>query len=236
MTRPSPSGPLRRARTSPPRPPVASFHVVLERCIYGAVFFLVASVFSTGLDIQFTLPKLVILRVFTPILACLWAVRLARNEVRPLPVVVFATGMALSLWWAISSVFAVHLPTALNGAHGRYNGLWNQEIFFFLFLIAATSQFERAGIERLIKLLLGALMAVSLYALVQYVGWDTIPWRVDRPASTIGNPVILAATLGLGLPFALVFLMLTKRGAERFVWGAILLTLSLAAMTTRSRG
>ena len=200
------------------------------------MFFLVALVFSTRLDIQFTLPKLVIIRAFTPILAGFWVLRLARNEVRPLPVVVFAAGIALSVWWVISSVFAVHPPTALNGAHGRYNGLWNQETFFFLFLIVASSQFERTGIERLIKLLLAALVPVSLYALVQYVGWDPLPWRVDRSASTIGNPVILAATLGLGLPFALVFLMLTRRRAERFVWGAILLILLLAAMTTRSRG
>ena len=134
------------------------------------MFFLVALVFSTRLDIQFTLPKLVIIQAFAPILAGFWVLRLARNEVRPLPVVVFAAGIALSVWWVISSVFAVHPPTALNGAHGRYNGLWNQETFFFLFLIVASSQFERTGIERLIKLLLAALVPVSLYALVQYVG------------------------------------------------------------------
>ena len=51
-------------------------------------------------------------------------------------------------------------------------------------------------------------MPVSFYALVQYVGWDPITWPLERPASTIGNPVILAPTLGLGLPFALVLLVL----------------------------
>jgi len=36
------------------------------------------------------------------------------------------------------------MSTALNGAHGRYNGLWNQGIFLLVFLIVASSKFEIA--------------------------------------------------------------------------------------------
>jgi hypothetical protein len=67
----TPSRPLRR--TLPARTNVASIHIGLERYVYGALFLLVALVFSTRLEVQFTLPKLVVLRLFAPILALLIA-------------------------------------------------------------------------------------------------------------------------------------------------------------------
>jgi len=208
----------------------------LEEAAYGALFFLVALAFSTRLDVQFTLPKLAIIRAVTPVLLCFWTLRLARQELRPLPRFVLASALGLSLWWIITSAFAVHPPTALNGAHGRYNGLWTQEILLLQFLIIASSSFGPVVVERLTMWLVGALAPVSLYTIIQYFGWDPISWRGARVAATIGNPVILAATIGLGLPFAIVFVAITKRRIERFVWGAIALLLSSALIMTRSRG
>jgi hypothetical protein len=109
------------------------------------LFFLVALVFSTRLDIQFTLSKLVIVRALTPILAGFWAVRLSRNEVRPVPAVVFATGIALSLWWVITSFCR---PSTDGPPRCMADNVCEREIFSS-FLIAVLA--VRAGIERLIK-------------------------------------------------------------------------------------
>jgi O-antigen ligase/tetratricopeptide (TPR) repeat protein len=204
--------------------------------VYAAFFFIVALVFSTLLEAQFTLPKLVVIRLFAPILAALWASRLARDAVAPVPLATFVAAAALSVWWVISTVFAIHLPTALNGAHGRYNGLWNQELFLVVFLIVASSKFEIVELERMTQFFVGAMVPVSLYALVQTLGWDPIPWPRGRAASTFGNPVTLAAALGLALPFALVFAMLARRRTERFLWGTTVVLLELASLATWSRG
>ncbi len=203
--------------------------------MYFAFFLFMALVLSTSLEVQFTLPKLVVFRLFAPILAALWAGRLARDAVRRLPITVLASAAALGVWWGISTVFASHVPTALNGAHGRYNGLWNHEILLLVFLGVASSKFEIEEIERLTQFIVGAMVPVSLYALVQTAGWDPIPWPRERSASTIGNPVTLAALLGLAVPFALIFAILA-RGTRRFLWWAILVLLGMASLTTWSRG
>src|SRR5215510_10679006 len=113
-----------------------------ELAAYGALFFLVALVFDTSLEVQFTLPKLLIVRLATPVLAALWVVRFVRGEVRPVPSYIVIAAAFYAGWLIVTTVFAVHQPTALHGAHGRYNGLWNQAIWLLLFLIVASSAFD----------------------------------------------------------------------------------------------
>lgn len=208
----------------------------LELAVYAVLFFLVALVFSTELQVQFTLPKLLVIRAMAPLLGVLWVWRLRRNQVQPLPWYVVASAIALSAWWIVTTIFAVDPVTAAEGADGRYNGLWSGLLFLLIFLLVASSRFETTEIERLIKYLLAALIPVSVYALAQYAGMDPIRWPGARSASTIGNPVILAATLALGLPFALVFMLLARRSGGRVVWGAVLSILLAAMVTTLSRG
>ena len=70
----------------------------LELIAYTALFVLVALAFSTNLTIQFTLPKLVVIRALAPVLGIVWAVRLLRNDVQAPPHGVLAATAALSLW------------------------------------------------------------------------------------------------------------------------------------------
>src|SRR6185295_15661704 len=175
------------SRKTPTRQVVAPLHI-LELGAYGGLFFLVALVFDTSLEVQFTLPKLLIIRAAIPVLAAVWALRLACHQVKPLPRSIAITGAAFAAWLIVTTIFAVHQPTALHGAHGRYNGLWNQAICLFIFFIVATSHLDVAQIERLLRVMLAALVPVALYALVQFAGWDPIVWPVARSASTIGNP------------------------------------------------
>jgi putative inorganic carbon (HCO3(-)) transporter len=218
------------------RPASGEVRRLPELVAYTALFFLVALAYSTNLSVQFTLPKLVVIRTFAPVLGVFWAFRFIRNEVEPPPRAVLAAAVALSLWWIATTIFAVHQPTAIHGAHGRYNGLWTQLLMLSLFLMIASSRFAAADVERLTMGMTAALVPTGCYALVQYAGWDPIPWPGDRSASTIGNPVILAATLALGMPFALAFLLRAKRWGRQCAWGTVLVILLAAAVTTLSRG
>ena len=101
---------------------------------------LIATVFSARLETQFTLPKLLVIRAFAPVLAGFWLVRFRHGETRPLPRAVLAAAVALAVWWVVSTMMAVHRPTAIDGVHGRYNGLWNQWILLSMGLIVASTK------------------------------------------------------------------------------------------------
>jgi O-antigen ligase len=193
--------------------------------------------FSPGLQIQFTLPKLVILRALVPLLIVVWMFRSRNGETRRVPAVVLIATVALGVWWVITTLFAVDRPTALNGAHGRFNGLWTQSLLLTLFLLSATSSLPPKDLLLRLKLLLAALVPAALYAIAQHAGWDVLEWPANnRPASTLGNPVVLAATLGLGVPFALALALIDSRRLVRWMFGLTAAILVSAIVVTLSRG
>ena len=93
----------------------------LDRVVWGSLFLLIALVFSRSNSVQFTLPKLLVLQAFAPVILLLWLARLRAGEVRPLPRPVLISLGVLAACWILTTAFAVDVHTALNGAHGRYN-------------------------------------------------------------------------------------------------------------------
>ncbi len=215
--------------------PVEPTHV-LEQILYGLFFLLLAVSFSTSLQSQFTLSKVAWFRIFVPLLALSWMYRVRTGSIKSIPRPIFLCAVTLGAWWFFTTLFALHKPTALNGFYGRYNGLWNQAFCMLLFLLISSSAVKLGQIERILKLFIAALIPVSGYAIAQYFDLDPIAWPRGRSASTIGHPVILAATLGLGLPFILTFLLQAGTLIRKAIWGTILLIVSLAAVTTLARG
>jgi tetratricopeptide (TPR) repeat protein/O-antigen ligase len=211
---------------------------LIEDAVIGLIFFSVTLLFSTGLLVNFTLPKLVALRVCTICLVLFWVYRIKKGEIKPVPKLIFYTGVILGLWWIFTTFFALHKPTAIHGVYGRYNGLLTHEIWLLIFFVIVSMPMDIKRIERILKLFIASLIPVSLYALVQFYGYDPVPWvqLQGRSASTIGHPVMLSALLGLALPFVITFFFQEKTAMERFSWGIIFLLFLLAAITTLSRG
>jgi O-antigen ligase/tetratricopeptide (TPR) repeat protein len=203
---------------------------------YSALIFLVALLFSTRLEVQFTLPKLLAIRLLAPVLGLLWLARFLSGGTSPLPRAIAISAGLVVATWVVSTIDAVHVATALNGAHGRYNGLWNHLIFLAVSVMIATSRLGRAEIERVANALVIALSIAALYAVVQYAGLDPITWPGLRSAATIGNPVVLGAALGLAMPFALVSALLANRPGRRWGWGVLLVVMSAGLLSTLSRG
>src|ERR1700730_16581674 len=111
------------SRPAPAPPPHESHRVRIETALYGVMIAGLVLAFSSSLQIQFTLPKLVILRAIGPLLIIVWMFRWRTGETRRLPAVVLIATVALGIWWVITTFLAVDRTTALNGAHGRFNGL-----------------------------------------------------------------------------------------------------------------
>jgi O-antigen ligase/Flp pilus assembly protein TadD len=210
--------------------------LALERVVWAGFLVLIALQFSTSLEVQFTLPKLLGLRTILPLIVVLWAIRFQLNGIRPIPTSILAAVGVLAAWWTFTTLFAVDLPVAIQGMHGRYNGLLNHLIFVVLFLVVASRAASRQDVEGLLTLFVFALVPVAVYAVVQNLGLDPIVWPNPRPGSTIGHPVPLAAILALATPLALAYLITEIRSLRRWMWAAILLLFLIAIASTLSRG
>lgn len=203
---------------------------------FACLFFGVALTFSTSVEAQFTLPKLVVLRAIAPAILLLWIVQLRRGEVAPIPRYIAGLAAAFAVWLIATTWFAVDATTALEGMHGRYNGLLNDLILLLLFVSIASMLVSRAQVETLIAIQASALVPVALFAVVRALGFFAASWPEPRPASTIGNPVQLAAILVLEVPFVVAFLACRPSRTQRVVWSTILLLFLWAIGATLSRG
>ena len=210
----------------------------IEDVVIGFLLFSVALLFSSGILVNFTLLKLVALRVCTLCLFVSWMYRIKKNVINPIPKHILYSGLILGVWWIFSTFFALHKPTAIHGVYGRYNGLLTHETWLLMFFIIASMPMDVRRIERFLKLFIASLIIVSLYALVQFYGYDplTVVMLHGRPASTIGHPVILSALLGLALPFVITFLFQKKSTTERLLWGVVFSLFVFVLIATLSRG
>lgn len=202
----------------------------IEEVLFCSLFLSVFLIYSKSLFVQFTLPKLAFLRLFTLLILILWTYQLIRGKTKSLPKTVLISTLMLMLWWIGTTFYALHLPTALDGFNGRYNGLWSHLTYLLLFVICSSLPLNFTRIENIFKLMVLALVPVSLFAIYQLYDSST------RPCSTIGNPVILAALLGLALPFSLIFYLQSKRNNIRLVWGTSTAVIVFAILSTLSRG
>jgi O-antigen ligase len=226
--------PAKTAASFPPR----NLFPIIENAVLGLLFLAVALSFSTRISVNFTLPKLLALRVCGVLLVVCWIYRIKRGLTRPLPRFVFWSGIALVVWWSFTTIFALHKPTAVHGIYGRYNGLLTHGIWVLIFFAVATIPFDLKRLERVLKIFITALVPVNIYAILQFFGRDPIGWSViqGRSAATIGHPVMLAALIGLALPFVAVFALRGGALYQRTGWAALFFFFLFGAATTLSRG
>jgi putative inorganic carbon (hco3(-)) transporter len=208
----------------------------LEIGMYALLLFSVSLIFDISLKSQFTSPKLLWIQTLFPAIAFVWMILVWRSGLAPLPSKVLWTLLALVGWWILSTCFAIHIPTALHGMTGRYNGLWTHILWAILFVFIATGGKGRKRIERFMALIAAALFPVATYAIIQYFLFPDPSWPERRVPSTIGHPVLLASILGLSLPLVLAFMILARRKVWKFVLGIPFIIFAAAIAATKSRG
>lgn len=216
----------------------SSVLIVWEDIPLVLLFFSLLLLFSTQNLVSFTLPKLVALRIGS-LLVVLWAGwHVWKGRISPVPKPILYSGAALGLWWTLTTFFALHTPTALDGYFGRYNGLWTHLNYLILFFILASIPMDEKRADRIGWFFIIALIPVSLYSFLQYLQWDPIPWstRWSRSVSTIGHGVPLAALLGMALPFILIFLFQARSQRMKGCLLVLLLVFIGAILFTLSRG
>jgi O-antigen ligase len=205
----------------------------LEIGVYALLLFPVLLIFDTSLKSQFTLPKLLWIQTIFPAIAVVWMIMVWRGVCAVAPTRILWALLVLVGWWILSTCFAIHIPTALHGMTGRYNGLLAHILWAILFVFIATGGKERKRIERFMALIAAALFLVALYAICQPIDPS---WREHRVISTIGHPVLLAALLGLALPLVIAFVILVRQKVWKLVLGAAFIIFAIAIALTKSRG
>jgi len=155
--------------------------------------------------------KLVLLRCLALVLLAAWLVRLveqglARREsggnllrsFAGVPLAVLALANIASTWFSID-------PTlSLWGSYESRQGTYT--LFSYLVILAAIAlNLRRPGqIQRLVTTAIIASLPVALYGIIQRAGYDPVDYQRDnRVFSTAGQPVYLAAYLGMILPLSL---------------------------------
>jgi O-antigen ligase/tetratricopeptide (TPR) repeat protein len=99
---------------------------------------------------------------------------------------------------AVSGLAGESTYVSLYGEQGSYLGLTFLGDMVVLYLALAIALRRLADWRPLAFTVIAVAVAASLYAIVQYVGADPIPWLTDpsiRPFSTLGNPNQLAHLL-----------------------------------------
>jgi hypothetical protein len=142
-------------------------------------------------------------------------------------------------WIGITTITALHWPTALAGKYHRDEGFLtflNYAVLYFLTLQLA----DRSSRIRTLALgLFGSGLMVAGYGAFQYFGLDPIPWNIDfaqRAFSTYGNPNILGGFLTFSIPIALGLALAEKDTRLRMLfWGGFFLNVFvLVASFTRA--
>ncbi|HEX8950080.1 MAG TPA: O-antigen ligase family protein [Dissulfurispiraceae bacterium] len=199
------------------------------------LFFSVALAVSFRYESAFTWPKLVALWFCAALLVLQWLYAWRKGALRPIPRPVLYSALAYALWLLYSTSYTIHLPTAVFGIYGRWQGLLTQLNYILLFLMVATLPLDA---RKALKAFVLSMVPVAVIAITQKLNFVHSPILGDRSFSTIGNPVIMGACLGLAVPFSAYFAIISvkkNKGGVLF-WGLVTLLLLTGIITSESRG
>lgn len=219
---------------------------ILDKATYltlHALVILVPLAFGQYTFDQFDMPKVVTLRFLTLIMVALWAARflLSRKiEIRRTPMDWFV--LAFLVWVTLSTIFSVHLPTALLGKYRRYEGYISLVNYAVVFFIAVQTVRSYARLRALAKSMVITGAVIGVYGIAQYFGYDILQWGQlpfdqFRAFATYGNPDLLVGYLGLLVPVGAGLFITTEDDYEAaayglctvIIFGALLMTFSRSA-------
>jgi O-antigen ligase len=95
------------------------------------------------------------------------------------------------------------------GMFGRGNG-WLSYFSSLVFFVASTMLIRRSDYVKLINVFVGTAVILTVYAVIQYIGQDPVPWSQKMVFATLGNINFLSAFFGL-TSLAAVSLALTPK-------------------------
>ena len=138
----------------------------------------------------------------------------------------------------VSVAFAPVKSIAIWGIDPGWDtyGLFSLASYLVVFAVVATHLRTGAQLRRLVWVLTGTSMVISLYAFGQHFGFDPLkndPTPVLRAGSTFGNPIFVSSYLLMTLPLTVALFMSyrDRMSALSHIWmGAALIALQATAI------
>ena len=189
--------------------------------VYGVFFLLLVLACSPALDSKFALPKAMVLAAGVLALGVLLLVRNSRGGCSAPSRPALLLSLALGAWWMISTPFALHLATALDGVYDYYNGLWTHLCWLALFIVSLAIPSDLPTARRIAALLAGAVVPVALVNVAEASGLSSFGLA---DVSTLGDRVGASALMNFAIPFGAIALV---RARHRGVKAGLVLVLGL---------
>jgi putative inorganic carbon (HCO3(-)) transporter len=223
------------------------FQLVCDRLVAISLFFLLAGIpliiNPFALDYWYK-PKIDSIYGLLIILSSALLIRSACSHKAPrimgnpllIPLVVFGAASILS------TVFSISPEISTWGDSYREEGIFTIISYIALTLIFSCAVESETQLDDLLRGLLITAFAVSLYALVQYAGYNPTQHFIplmrpieNRPGSTIGNPNFLGKFLVLIIPLFIVYYCRARTGFGRLCSAAGCLIAGAALIVTFTR-
>lgn len=190
---------------------------------------------------QFELIKIAVMRVLTLFALAAWAWDLLRHggKLRRTPIDWLV--LAFVIWVAITTATAVNWQTALFGKPRRYEGMLTFANFAVVYFLVLQFAHEAKRVWTLAKSLLISSVLVSIYGVLQFLGWDPAKWgqlafESHRAFSTFGNPDSLGGFLILPTCVALGLALAAKNARWRLAYWIGFALNGLCLIVTFTRG
>lgn len=192
--------------------------------LMGLIFLLPLLVSPINHDF-YNLPKAVFLHVTTLALLMVWVAKVVHTgnleiERNPLDIPLLAFALVV----LVGTIFSVNPEMSIFGQYRRYEGLPLILNCTFLFWLSFYYLRNEDLILRAMNAFALSALPVSLYGIAQYFGFEFLhvasqPFGGARSFSTLGNPVFLAAFLGMSLPLTGYAFIRSGGGPYRWLLG-----------------
>lgn len=220
-----------------------SLEIRLDNIIFYLICLLAAIaplVILPGVRQVYSLPKAFFLQIGAAAAGLLWSAKFLfvsptfRRTHLNLPVLAFF-GFA-----SLSTLFTIRPYMAIFGGYGRLEGFLTLAAYGIIFFVGSQLIWDKPRLEWFLKAMTIGAMLVSIYGLIQYFGYDFLPYvfqyEKGRTYSTIGNPSLLANYLVIVLPMAVGLYLAVDSEKGKLLFGLGTPVIFAALITTFARG
>lgn len=201
--------------------------------IYGVFFLFLFLACSPALDSKFALPKAIVLSAGVLALGILLIVRNWRGHGVAPPRWALLLSLALGVWWMVSTPFALHLATALDGVYDYYNGLWTHLCWLALFVASMSMPSDLPTTRRIAALVTAAIVPVAIVNITETTGLTSFGLK---EVSTLGDRVAASALMNIAIPFAAIALVRARHWGIKAGLGGLLALFVISEFLSQGRG
>lgn len=213
----------------------------LIRWLIYALIVGVPSVYYTGFDSVFTMPKLTVMRLITLLIVAVWGLQIfAQGELRYRRSPLLKWFLALGVVSGLTTLFSTYFWVSFFGGQGLFNGFLTTLNLIFLAVTVLFFFQDKRNLYRTLKISVITAVVLSVYGLLQFKGWvGAEGWDQDptlRVFGTMGHSNHFGGYLAFHVLLLAGLWVNARRASEKIVWSLAALPMLATILATASRG